>query len=59
MRRVVITGYGVVAPLGRTVPEVLAALRAGACGTQRMPDWNRYGELACQVGRQRRCATRS
>ncbi len=32
MRRVVITGQGTVNPLGRNVPETLAALQAGRCG---------------------------
>jgi len=43
-------GYGAVTPLGRSVAATMAALRAGQGGTRRMPDWNRYGDLACQVG---------
>ncbi len=51
MRRVVITGYGVVTPIGYSVPEMMAGLASGACGTVTMPpEWNRYGRLRCQVG---------
>jgi 3-oxoacyl-[acyl-carrier-protein] synthase II len=49
--RAVITGYGVVAPIGYGVSEMMHALDAGACATRTMPPtWNRYGKLRCQVG---------
>lgn len=51
LKRVVITGYGVVTPIGYSVPEMMASLAAGACATRTMPpEWNRYGKLRCQVG---------
>jgi 3-oxoacyl-[acyl-carrier-protein] synthase II len=49
--RVVITGYGVVTPIGYSVAEMMHALNSGACATQAMPaSWNRFGRLRCQVG---------
>jgi len=49
--RVVITGYGVVTPIGYSVAEMMAALEAGTCATRTMPaSWNRFGKLRCQVG---------
>jgi len=51
LKRVVITGYGVVTPIGYSVPEMMTSLAAGACATKTMPpEWNRYGKLRCQVG---------
>ena len=51
LQRVVITGYGVVTPIGYSVTEMMRGLDAGACGTRRMPEtWNRFGRLRCQVG---------
>lgn len=51
MQRVVITGYGVVTPIGYSVPEMMAGLSAGVCATKTMPpEWNRFGKLRCQVG---------
>ena len=51
LNRVVITGYGVVTPIGYSVPDMMQGLDQGACGTRTMPDtWNRFGKLRCQVG---------
>jgi 3-oxoacyl-[acyl-carrier-protein] synthase II len=49
--RAVITGYGVVTPIGYSVAEMMQSLDAGVCATRRMPpEWNRFGRLRCQVG---------
>jgi 3-oxoacyl-[acyl-carrier-protein] synthase II len=49
--RVVITGYGVVTPIGYSITEMMKSLNDGVCATKRMPpEWNRYGKLQCQVG---------
>ena len=45
MKRVVITGMGVVSPLGGNVGEQTAALDAGRHGIRRMPDWGAYKGL--------------
>ena len=51
LKRAVITGYGVVCPIGYSVAEMIQGLESGRCGTQAMPpSWNRFGKLRCQVG---------
>jgi 3-oxoacyl-[acyl-carrier-protein] synthase II len=50
-KRAVITGYGVVCPIGYSVADMMGGLEAGACATRTMPpSWNRFGRLQCQVG---------
>jgi len=49
MRRVVITGAGVVSPLGRTVDAMCGAMEAGATAIRRMPEWEGTG-LRCLLG---------
>lgn len=50
-RRVVISGFGVVTPIGYSVSEMMQSLKSGACATQAMPPaWNRFGRLRSQVG---------
>jgi 3-oxoacyl-[acyl-carrier-protein] synthase-1 len=49
MRRVVITGLGVVAPIGNNADEVTDALRAGRTGIRSMEDFIKYN-FKCQVG---------
>jgi len=50
LNRVVITGYGVVTPIGRSVGEMMNGLARNVCATRVMSDWNRLGPLRCQVG---------
>jgi 3-oxoacyl-[acyl-carrier-protein] synthase II len=51
LNRAVITGYGVVTPIGYSVGEMMRSLDDGVCATRRMPEtWNRFGPLRCQVG---------
>jgi len=50
LNRVVITGYGVVTPIGRSVGEMMNGLAQGVCATRLMADWNRLGPLRCQLG---------
>jgi 3-oxoacyl-[acyl-carrier-protein] synthase II len=45
MRRVVVTGMGGVTALGNSWREVEARLRALKNAVQRMPEWDRHGEL--------------
>jgi 3-oxoacyl-[acyl-carrier-protein] synthase-1 len=48
MRRVVITGMGIVSSIGNNVPEVEASLRAGRSGIVFAPDYAEHG-FRCQV----------
>jgi 3-oxoacyl-[acyl-carrier-protein] synthase II len=51
LHRVVITGYGVVCPIGYSVTDMMQGLESGFCATKAMPpSWNRFGKLRCQVG---------
>ena len=43
MRRVVITGMGIISPLGNTVAEVDASLRAGRSGIVAAPEYTEHG----------------
>ncbi len=48
MRRVVVTGMGIVSSIGRNVPEVEASLRAGRSGIVFAPDYAERG-FRCRV----------
>jgi 3-oxoacyl-[acyl-carrier-protein] synthase-1 len=48
MRRVVITGMGIVSSIGNNCQEVLASLREGRSGIVKSPDYARLG-FRCQV----------
>jgi 3-oxoacyl-[acyl-carrier-protein] synthase II len=45
MKRVVVTGGGVVSALGREWPEILAGLRAGKNRVRRMDEWDCYVKM--------------
>ncbi|MCL2789384.1 MAG: beta-ketoacyl-ACP synthase I [Desulfobulbus sp.] len=49
MRRVVITGMGIVSPLGDSIAEVLASLQAGRSGIRPHPSYREIG-LRSQIG---------
>lgn len=48
MRRVVVTGMGIVSSIGNTTQEVLASLREGKSGISRAEDYAKYN-FRCQV----------
>lgn len=50
MKRVVITGRGVVSPLGSNFAALMAGLAQGKSAVQPMPDWVRYKGLNSRVG---------
>lgn len=50
MKRVVITGMGIVSPLGTTVDANFAALKKGEHGIVHMDAWQGYGGLNCLLG---------
>jgi 3-oxoacyl-[acyl-carrier-protein] synthase-1 len=43
MRRVVVTGLGIVSPIGNSAAEVTAALKAGRSGIEAVPDMAEHG----------------
>ncbi|OQX19334.1 MAG: beta-ketoacyl-[acyl-carrier-protein] synthase I [Desulfobulbaceae bacterium A2] len=49
MRRVVVTGMGIVSPLGNSIPAVLESLRAGRSGVRFQENYREIG-LKSQVG---------
>ncbi len=50
MRRVVITGTGSITALGNSMDELLNSIENRVCGTQQMPEWDRYKGLQSLVG---------
>jgi 3-oxoacyl-[acyl-carrier-protein] synthase II len=50
MRRVVVTWMSGITSLGQTWEEIEKNLREGASGVQRMPEWERYGDLLTRLG---------
>lgn len=49
MKRVVVTGMGVVSPLGSTVEGMWAGVLAGESGVTTMPAWASVGDLGAQI----------
>jgi 3-oxoacyl-[acyl-carrier-protein] synthase II len=50
MKRVVVTGFGAISPLGHDWPTVRAALQGGRNAVRHMPDWAQYEGLNTQLG---------
>lgn len=50
MKRVVVTGIGVVTALGDDLLDLMNGLRAGRSGVRHMPAWEEYTGLRCHVG---------
>ncbi len=49
MKRVVITGLGVITALGNTPDELCKSLEKGDCAVRYIPDWEEYPELHSKV----------
>ncbi len=49
MRRVVITGLGLLTPIGHDLDQVTAALREGKSGVRVQPEWAKIGHLATRL----------
>ena len=50
MKRVAITGLGVITPLGNSVEAFIAGLERNENATVYMPEWGKYKGLHCLVG---------
>ncbi|MBQ0933964.1 beta-ketoacyl-ACP synthase [Ideonella paludis] len=50
MKRVVVTGFGAISPLGHDWPAVLAGLRAGRNVVQVISEWEQYEGLNTRLG---------
>ena len=50
MRRVFITGVGIVSCLGHSYQEVISRLRAGASGVRAVPEWSQFGIKSLVAG---------
>ncbi len=49
-RRIVVTGTGVLSPIGNSVSESIASLRAGRSGVRFMPEWDFVSDLQGRLG---------
>jgi 3-oxoacyl-[acyl-carrier-protein] synthase II len=49
-RRVVITGWGALTPIGNDADTISAALKTGRSGIREMTEWNTRDDLATRVG---------
>ena len=50
LKRVVITGIGVVSPFGNGVPALMQGISDGRSAVQRMEGWEQYAGLQSLVG---------
>lgn len=48
--RVVVTGMGIASPIGNSVSDVVASLRAGKSGIVAVPEWQSHPDLASHIG---------
>jgi 3-oxoacyl-[acyl-carrier-protein] synthase II len=49
-RRVVITGFGALTPVGNDAEAIVTALRTGRSGIRAMPEWASWADLHTRVG---------
>ena len=49
MRRVVITGWGALTPIGNDAESIVTALRTSRSGIRAMPEWNSWADLHTKV----------
>lgn len=49
-RRVVITGWGALTPIGNDAQAIVGSLREGHSGIRAMPEWNSWADLHTKVG---------
>lgn len=49
-RRVVITGWGALTPIGNDAEAIVTSLRTGRSGIRAMPEWNSWADLHTKVG---------
>lgn len=49
-QRVVITGYGVVSPLGNSAKETYEAIKQNQSGVKYLEEFRRYNGLSCMIG---------
>ncbi len=50
MKRVVITGRGVVSPMGHNLDALMSGIAQGRSAVKFMPGWEKYKGLRCRVG---------
>ena len=50
MKRVAITGLGVITPLGNSVEAFIGGLQRGENASVYLPEWEKYKGLRCLVG---------
>jgi 3-oxoacyl-[acyl-carrier-protein] synthase II len=50
VKRVVITGLGLVTPIGGSIEEITTSLREDVSGVRRQADWDRIGHMTTRLG---------
>ena len=50
MRRVVVTGFGALSPIGNSSDAIAHALEHGKSGVRAMPEWDKWKDLHTRVG---------